>query len=100
MLRVGFVVILSLAGIFAASAEISKGEAEAKRACLPCHSMRIVAVHRLSRATWDRELTKMENWGAVIRDRQLLLDWLTEKFGENTPAPLPLISRDGRTKER
>ena len=92
--------VLLLAGVFPAPAEISNGEVEAKRACLPCHSMRIVAVHRLPRATWDREITKMENWGAVIRNRQLLLDWLTETFGENTPAPPPVVSRDGRRKER
>jgi hypothetical protein len=80
--------------------EMSNGEAEARRACLPCHSIRIVAVQRLPRATWDREISKMENWGALIRNRQLLLDWLTETFGENAPAPPPLVSRDGRRKER
>jgi hypothetical protein len=70
-------------------AVIEKGRAEEKRACTPCHSLRIIHVQRLSRAAWDRELTKMAGWGTDIRDRASLMEYLVAEFGNDKPtAPL------------
>ncbi len=79
-------------------AVIEKGKAEEKRSCLPCHGLRIIHGQRLPRPTWERELDKMVRWGAVIKEREALLEYLVENFGHDklTP-PLPL-SEDARKK--
>lgn len=91
--------LLALAGsAFAADpALIAKGKAEEQRACLGCHGLRIIHVQRLSRATWDRELTKMAGWGSNIREREALLEYLVANFGDDKPmAPLPLSENGSR----
>ena len=71
-------------------AVLEKGRAEEKRACTSCHGLRIIHVQRLSRAAWDRELTKMAGWGTDIRDRASLMEYLVAEFGDDKPpAPLP-----------
>lgn len=37
---------------------------------------------KLTRAQWDREVTKMTNWGAPVKPegREALLDYLAERF--------------------
>src|SRR5258708_36706408 len=70
-------------------AVIEKGRAEEKRSCTSCHSMRMNAAQRLTRAQWDRELTKMAGWGAIINDRNALLEYLAANYGDNIP-PAPL----------
>jgi hypothetical protein len=89
MLRVALFLIAI--GAYAADpATIEKGRAEEKRACTACHGLRIAHVQRLSRAAWDRELTKMAGWGSEIRDRAALLEYLTAEYGDDKPAaPLP-----------
>ena len=77
-------------------AVIEKGKAEEKQSCLPCHGLRIVHVQRLSRATWERELDKMARWGAVINEREALMEYLAANFGDDKPAPAPPLSADGR----
>jgi len=77
-------------------AVLEKGKAEEKRSCLPCHGLRIVQVQRLSRATWERELDKMVRWGAVIKEREALMEYLVANFGDDKPAPAPPLSGDGR----
>lgn len=54
-----------------------------KAACIGCHEEDVIAQQRLTRAQWDRELTKMKNWGASVPDdaRNELLDYLTSRFG-------------------
>jgi len=86
-----FVFFLLAAPSFAADqATIEKGRAEEKRACTACHGLRIIHVQRLSRATWDRELTKMAGWGTDIRERAALLEYLVSEYGDDKPAaPLP-----------
>lgn len=89
--------LLAAAGLAADPATIEKGRAEEKRACVGCHGLRIIHVQRLSRAAWDRELTKMVGWGTNIREREALLEYLVATFGDDKPmAPLPLSENGSR----
>jgi mono/diheme cytochrome c family protein len=94
--------ILFLAVIPAASAAdravIDRGRAEEKRVCFTCHGPRIIHSQRLSRAVWDRELTKMAGWGTEIRDREALLEYLVASYGDDKPMPEPVRSGDGTKK--
>ena len=64
------------------------GKQEEQQSCIPCHSLRLVDSQRLSQAAWEKELTKMIGWGAVVPDRKILVDYLTQEYGQNKP-PLP-----------
>ncbi len=57
--------------------------ANVKAACLTCHGSDVMEQQRLTRAQWDREVTKMVNWGAPIKadDRGSILDFLVSKWG-------------------
>lgn len=81
------------------AADFEAGKAEERRACTSCHGLRIIHVQRLPRATWERELTKMEGWGTVIKDRAALLEYLAASYSDITPAPVPVLSGDGRGKK-
>lgn len=87
--------LLAIAAFAADPATIEKGRAEEKRACVGCHGLRIIHVQRLSRAQWDREITKMVGWGSAVKERDALLEYLVASFGDDKPAaPLPR-SEDG-----
>jgi hypothetical protein len=81
-----------------AAADFEAGKAEERRACTSCHGLRIIHVQRLPRGTWERELTKMEGWGTVIKDRAALLEYLAASYSDTTPPPAALLSGDGRKK--
>ena len=53
-----------------------------KAACTGCHDDHFVSQQRLTRAQWDREVTKMTGWGAEVKaeDRGALLDYLAATF--------------------
>lgn len=87
--------LLCLASPLAAAdaALIEKGKAEEKR-CAGCHGLRIIGTQRLSRTGWERELDKMVRWGAEIKDREALLAYLVETYGEDKPMPKPPVSAD------
>lgn len=91
---------LSLAAsLFAADpAVIEKGRAEEKRACAGCHGMRITHIQRLNRAQWDREITKMVGWGATVKEREALLEYLVSSYGDDKPAAPLARSQDGTKK--
>jgi len=57
--------------------------ANVKAACMPCHGSDVMEQQRLTRAQWDREVTKMQNWGSAVKaeDRSAILDFLTSKWG-------------------
>ncbi len=58
--------------------------ANVRAACLPCHGADVMEQQRLTRAQWDREVTKMVNWGAPQLkpdDRSAILDFLVSKWG-------------------
>jgi DMSO/TMAO reductase YedYZ molybdopterin-dependent catalytic subunit len=51
--------------------------------CLTCHGEDVIRQQRLTRAQWDRELTKMTNWGAPVNsgNHDSILNYLTSYFG-------------------
>lgn len=51
--------------------------------CIGCHEEDVIAQQRLNRAQWDREVTKMVNWGAKANDaeKKELVDYLLQRFG-------------------
>ena len=54
-----------------------------KSACLGCHGEDVVRQQRLTRAQWDREITKMTNWGATVKpeNRDSILNYLVQQYG-------------------
>jgi hypothetical protein len=80
-------------------AVLDRGKQEEARSCVPCHSLRIVHSQRLPRATWNRELDKMTNWGTKIGDREALLEYLAANFGDDKPLPQAGLSGDGAAKK-
>jgi hypothetical protein len=57
--------------------------ADYKDTCLTCHEEDVIRQQRLTRAQWDRELTKMTNWGAPVKpeNRDSILNYLASRFG-------------------
>lgn len=87
------------ASVWAADqATLDRGRKIEEGGCVSCHSLRLVRSQRLSRAAWDRELTKMAGWGwsASADDRAALLEYLAANFGDDKPAAPPEKSADGR----
>ena len=92
-------VALLAAPVFAADqATLDRGQKEEARSCVACHSLRLVHSQRLSRATWNRELDKMTNWGTKIAERDALLEYLVANFGDDKAPPAPMMSSDGSKK--
>lgn len=62
--------------------KLPTGYPEVKRECMTCHGDDVIKQQHLTRAQWDREITKMTNWGAEIKaeDREGLLDFLAKNF--------------------
>jgi len=84
------VLLAAIAARAADPALIARGAAEERKSCVGCHSPRISSTQRLSRVAWERELDKMARWGAKIADREALLAYLLDKYGDDRPAsPLP-----------
>jgi hypothetical protein len=54
-----------------------------KTTCLGCHEEDVIRQQRLTRAQWDREITKMTNWGAPVKpeNRDSILNYLVQQFG-------------------
>jgi DMSO/TMAO reductase YedYZ molybdopterin-dependent catalytic subunit len=62
-----------------------------KNACLACHDDDVIRQQRLTRAQWEREVQKMTNWGARMRDedRDGFLDYLSRNYGPRPRAGGP-----------
>lgn len=64
--------------------EVPKADAPAGYAetCMGCHDEHMMQQQRLTRAQWDKEVTKMTNWGAPVQPekRDALLDYLSARF--------------------
>jgi mono/diheme cytochrome c family protein len=90
--------LFAIAAIAADQSTLDAGKKAEQTGCVPCHSLRIVHSQRLSRAAWDRELTKMRGWGwtAKPEDRTAILEYLVANFGDDKPAAPPEKSGDGR----
>ena len=63
----------------------------AQAKCLGCHEADLIVSQRLSPAGWDREVAKMERWGATLsaEERPALVGYLTRSFGVR-----PAVSHD------
>ncbi len=53
-----------------------------KTACFVCHDDHMMVRQHLTRAQWDREVTKMTGWGAAVKpdQRDALLDYLSAHY--------------------
>jgi hypothetical protein len=82
-----------------AGVDMDAAKKEEQRECVACHGLRFIHTQRLSKAAWDKELTKMAGWGAEMKDRQLLLDYLSSEYGDSKPIPAPAMSSDGSSSK-
>ncbi len=59
------------------------GVAVARARCIGCHEADLVVSQRLSPVGWDREVAKMERWGAKVspEERPVLVAYLARQFG-------------------
>ncbi len=69
----------------------SAGVEVAQAKCIGCHEADLIVSQRLSPAGWDREVAKMERWGATLTadERRALVGYLTRQFGVR-----PAVSHD------
>lgn len=95
-LAAGLLATLALA---ADQATLDRGRKDESRACLPCHSLRLIHSQRLSRAAWNKELDKMAGWGTKMQDRDALLEYLVANFGDDKPMSPAAMSGDGTGKK-
>jgi cytochrome c5 len=63
----------------------------ARRHCLTCHGVDLIAQQRLNRDGWGREIDKMMAWGARVTtpERLVLPGYLATHFGVTGPQPMP-----------
>jgi len=98
-MRTAILLVAACAAWGADQATLERGQKEEQRACLPCHSLRLIRSQRLGRATWNKELDKMAGWGATYTDRDALLEYLVANYGDDKPLPQDGMSQDGRGKK-
>jgi mono/diheme cytochrome c family protein len=69
----------------------SAGVEVATAKCIGCHEADLIVSQRLAPAGWDREVAKMERWGATLTadERRALVGYLTREFGVR-----PAVSHD------
>lgn len=72
------------------------GKKAEQRSCVPCHSLRLIESQRLSPAAWQKEVDKMIGWGAVVPDKQVLIDYLSEHYSNTRPASKTVLSDDSK----
>ncbi len=87
--------LLSAAACLAAESASDRAKADEARSCIQCHSLRLIHSQRLSKAAWTKEVDKMIGWGAPVRDRQALIDYLSDEYSDSKPIPQPERSADG-----
>jgi mono/diheme cytochrome c family protein len=70
---------------------LSAGVEVARAKCIGCHESDLIVSQRLAQGGWDREIAKMERWGAKLsaEERAALLGYLTREFGVR-----PAVSHD------
>src|SRR5205823_2554096 len=51
-------------------------------ACHACHGEDIIKMQHLTPPQWDREIKKMEGWGAVVKpgDRDAIVKYLSDHY--------------------
>ena len=98
MKQLRFILTTLLAGGVAIAADsqmLQRGHEEEQHSCVQCHSLRLVESQRLSRKSWAKEIDKMIGWGAPVRDREPLLDYLSEQYSDAKPVPQPELTGNG-----
>jgi hypothetical protein len=95
-MRTILVALLAVTPIFAVDMDAAKKEEQ--RECVACHGLRFIHTQRLSKAAWQKELDKMAGWGAEMKDKQLLLEYLSTEYGDSKPIPAAAMSADGTKK--
>jgi hypothetical protein len=95
---IAFGLVISWAGFcFSKTAEEAEAGKKAEQtSCLPCHSLRLIESQRLSGAAWQKEVDKMIGWGAVVPNRQLLIDYLSQHYSNGQPPPAPVRSAESK----
>lgn len=94
-----FFLMLSLPIMFSADDRV-KGKNEEMNSCLLCHSSRIIHSQRLTREAWAREIEKMERWGAVIQEREALLDYLSQNYSSDAPVLVPSVLENATSEKK
>lgn len=74
---------------------VQPGRRLEQSSCTPCHSTRLVDSQRLSASTWAKEVDKMIGWGAVVPERQALIDYLAAQYSDSKAVPAPASSANG-----
>ena len=85
---------LLLTGLtYAADTPVNEaGQKAEQQSCIQCHSLRLIQSQRLSSVAWQKEITKMIGWGAVVPDQQVLLEYLSQNYSDAKPVPNPQLS--------
>jgi len=95
---IAFLIVASAA--LAADVDIAAAKKEEQRECIACHGLRLIHSQRLSRAAWQKELDKMAGWGSEMKDKQLLLDYLSSEYSDAKPIPQAPLSSDGSKEKK
>lgn len=87
-------ILVVTAGLGSSPAKVNPeaGSKAEQNSCLPCHSLRLIESQRLSAGAWQKEVDKMIGWGAVVSDRQLLINYLSEQYSNTLPPPAAVLS--------
>ena len=80
---------LSSTGVSSSAQDAARGLPEgagvevARAKCIGCHEADLIVSQRLSPSGWDREVAKMERWGAKLsaEERTALVGYLARQFG-------------------
>jgi mono/diheme cytochrome c family protein len=72
--------------------DFDAGRKAMQHSCIACHSLRLIESQRLSAAAWQKEVDKMTGWGAIVDDRQLLLNYLARHYNNMQPPPTLALS--------
>jgi mono/diheme cytochrome c family protein len=63
----------------------------AENACFSCHQEEMLQQQRLTKAQWEKTVTKMAGWGANLEeaDKPALVAWLADHYGPDAGAYVP-----------
>lgn len=67
------------------------GRALVQGACLSCHTEQMLAQQRLTKAQWQKTVTKMVGWGANLEPSEVgpLVDYLSAAYGADAGGYVP-----------
>lgn len=65
-----------------AAAPAGEVPAVLKQTCLGCHGIESIEQHRMNRTQWEREVEKMQRWGARVtpENKDALVDYLANRY--------------------